>query len=190
MENYLDESVRERLLLSALRELEEHGFRDFSLRRVASSAQVSCAAPYRHFKSKDELILAVIRHVRDGWYLLCEQIGSVYKSDSAAQLVELCTSGVRFWLANASFRSVLFGGISGSDRERRKELRLFDKPIQDCIESLSLSFGLDAAKTERLSYSALAVFWGTVMLAASSDGAAIELCIKNMRSELYSLLDF
>ena len=44
------DDVRSRLLFSGLKELERHGVSDFSLRRVAQDAGVSCAAPYRHFK--------------------------------------------------------------------------------------------------------------------------------------------
>ena len=41
----LETSVRTRLLLAGLSEMEKHGEGDFSLRRVAKEAQVSCAAP-------------------------------------------------------------------------------------------------------------------------------------------------
>ena len=51
-ENFAPANVRSRLLFSGLKELETHGVADFSLRRVAQDAGVSCAAPYRHFKDK------------------------------------------------------------------------------------------------------------------------------------------
>ncbi|MBO5879898.1 MAG: helix-turn-helix transcriptional regulator, partial [Clostridia bacterium] len=52
-DRFVEENVKHRLILAGIRELEEYGITDFSLRRVAVSAQVSCAAPYRHFKSKE-----------------------------------------------------------------------------------------------------------------------------------------
>ena len=50
---YSDESIRERLIIAGIKEIELHGFNDFSLRRVAAACEVSCAAPYRHYKNKD-----------------------------------------------------------------------------------------------------------------------------------------
>ena len=54
MEGFIEESVRERLIIAGIEELRERGVQNFSLRRAALSAQVSCAAPYRHFKDKNE----------------------------------------------------------------------------------------------------------------------------------------
>ena len=54
-QEFIENSVRTRLILSGMSEIEKHGVNDFSLRRVALAAQVSCAAPYRHFKDKEEL---------------------------------------------------------------------------------------------------------------------------------------
>ena len=52
------DSVREQLIIAGIAELENHGIADFSLRRVASVCNISCAAPYKHFKNKEMLIEA------------------------------------------------------------------------------------------------------------------------------------
>ena len=52
-------SVREQLIVAGISELEVHGVTDFSLRRVASSCNISCAAPYKHFKSKEAFVDAI-----------------------------------------------------------------------------------------------------------------------------------
>ena len=72
-----DSGVRKRLIDAGLKELLEHGPDDFSLRRVASMAQVSCATPYRHFKDKDELVRAVISQIRENWILLTQEIKGI-----------------------------------------------------------------------------------------------------------------
>ncbi|MBR2343298.1 MAG: TetR/AcrR family transcriptional regulator [Clostridia bacterium] len=184
---YPAEGVRERLILAGLAELEEHGFTDFSLRRVASAAQVSCAAPYRHFKDKDELILEVIRYVREGWSLLCRNIAEVFASEPATRVVELAAAGIRFWLANGSFRSVLFGGMSGSDAARRAELALFDKPISDAVADLAAEGGLTRREGESLAYTVTALFWGTLVLAASSPSGA-DTGINKMKEKIKEIL--
>ena len=70
MGNGADIGIRKKLVEAGLKELLEHGSRDFSLRRVALMAEVSCAAPYRHFKDKDELVRAVISEIRENWLLI------------------------------------------------------------------------------------------------------------------------
>ena len=60
-------SVREQLITAGIAELEAHGIADFSLRRGANYCNISCAAPYKHFKSKEALIESIF----DGGNLHC-----------------------------------------------------------------------------------------------------------------------
>ena len=46
--------LKEKLLTAGIDEILTHGMGDFSLRRVAASCGASCAAPYKHFKNKEE----------------------------------------------------------------------------------------------------------------------------------------
>ena len=106
-ENFMEESVKKRLILAGLKELEAHGPVDFSLRRVALSAEVSCAAPYRHFKSREDLIEAIIAYIKGQWLLMCETIESAVP-DLRARVRALCIAYMRFWIGNPNFRAVLF----------------------------------------------------------------------------------
>ena len=152
--------ARERLLLAGLAELEAVGVREFSLRRVAARAEVSCAAPYRYFKDKEELILAVLSYVMDGWTLLSEQIYSAF-SDPADRIIRLASSGVRFWIANGSFRSVLTAGEGDFDRQRRLVLSLFDSPIKRAVFEYSDGRNADG---EMLEFTVLSLIYGSVSL--------------------------
>ena len=106
-DTYMEESVKKRLILAGLRELETHGTVDFSLRRVALSAEVSCAAPYRHFKSREDLIEAIISYIKEQWLLMCHTI-EVAVEDPAARVRALSVAYMRFWIGNPNFRGVLF----------------------------------------------------------------------------------
>ena len=171
------DGVRDRLIEAGRDELLEHGMRDFSLRRVATSAQVSCAAPYRHFKSKDELIFAIVEHIKEDWLLLTGQISDVFEGDSVARVVELLSTAVRFWIANGSLRSVLTSG--GWDRGGFSG---FDAPILSAVEDYARERWLSCDEAELLSYTALSLLYGTVMLITS--GADADLTIANMRRKL------
>ena len=152
-ENINENNLRTRLILAGLKELEEHGIKDFSLRRVAIMAEVSCAAPYRHFKNKDQLILGVLQYIKDDWFLLCKQISSVFANDLPSLAKELCASAVKFWIANGNFLSVLFLVQSSTDREQKKMLAKFDEPIIDTIRKISEYKSFSKEKSSLLEFS-------------------------------------
>ena len=55
--------LKEKLLSAGIDEIAAHGVRDFSLRRVAAACGASCAAPYKHFKNKEEFLRATIEYI-------------------------------------------------------------------------------------------------------------------------------
>lgn len=169
-----NKSLRDRLIHAGLIELEEHGLRDFSLRRVAQGAEVSCAAPYRHFKDKEELILAVISYVRESWELLAENICEVYTSDCELRVVQLSLAALRFWVANGNLRSVIMSGQDELDEARRREVNKFDAPIVGAVREYATGKGIPDC--EELAFTVLALVYGTVTLVScgsvgGSDGA-------------------
>lgn len=172
-DRYIEEGVRSRLIQSGLKELLEHGSNDFSLRRVALSAQVSCAAPYRHFKDKDQLIRAVIAYIREDWNLLAGEISRIYEVGTAAHLTELLVAGVRFWIAGGNFASFLLVG----------EISSFDRPILDATIEYAKKLGLTDAQLEDLRYSVISLLYGTVTLVASGS-MDIDAAMRIMREKL------
>ena len=159
---YIERNVRDRLIIAGINELEERGIRDFSLRRAALRAEVSCAAPYRHFKDKDEFISEIIKYISSKWMLLCNEIEKVYKDDARRLIIELAVSNLRFWIANPNYRSVLMTvSPSASD-----VLSLFDKPLMDAIERFSLENGADP---EVRKYTVRALIYGSLMLTGATD---------------------
>ena len=99
-------SVREQLIITGISELENHGIADFSLRRVASDCNISCAAPYKHFKSKEAFIEAIFEHIKNQLNLLLDQVEAFF-SEPKICLMECCIAYIRFCIANPHFRSVL-----------------------------------------------------------------------------------
>ncbi|MBQ7362874.1 MAG: TetR/AcrR family transcriptional regulator [Clostridia bacterium] len=182
-EDYRADDLRTRLILGGLSELAEHGIRDFSLRRVALSQDVSCAAPYRHFKDKDELILAIIGYVREGWELLSGEVVEVYGEGSAECITELCLLAVRFWLGNGNFRSVLLLLQSDGNMERRREISRFDKPICDNITLFARARGLNDEDLRVLTSTVLTLVYGSLSL-ASADPEETEFLLSNMKSKV------
>lgn len=178
------DDVRSRLLFSGLKELERHGVSDFSLRRVAQDAGVSCAAPYRHFKDKDELIGAVIEFVVDGWTLLSGQISEIFAADVKALIVELAVAGLRFWIANGNFRTVITVSATLGAAERGA-IKNFDRPIVDAVSKYAKEREIE--NSDPIIFKLLSMLYGAVILVdggyESADKAA-----DNLRSVLVSEL--
>jgi AcrR family transcriptional regulator len=55
------ESTRERILASAARLFAEHGFEGSSMPAIAKASGITAGAIYKHFRSKGELLLEVVR---------------------------------------------------------------------------------------------------------------------------------
>ncbi|HBJ18375.1 MAG TPA: hypothetical protein DDY70_01315 [Clostridiales bacterium] len=155
----LETNVRVRLLLAGLSEMEEHGEGDFSLRRVAKRAQVSCAAPYRHFRDKEELIDGIFAYLLEKWDLLCREIARAFSEDHARHLTELSLAYLRFWLSNPNYRSVLLSRASARRREA------FDAPLCRTAEILAHAHGMSTDDTHRLTFAVLSTVYGALLLA-------------------------
>lgn len=106
MEEGYNSSVREQLIAAGIVELESHGIADFSLRRVAAACNLSCAAPYKHFKGKEDLIEAIFAHIHSQMQFLLQQVAQVH-TDPTRRLIESCLAYIRFCIANPHFRAVL-----------------------------------------------------------------------------------
>lgn len=167
----LETDVRTRLILSGLREIEEHGEGDFSLRRVAQNAQVSCAAPYRHFKDREDLIGAILAYVQGKWALLCREISTAFADDFARRLTELSLAYLRFWLSNPNYRSLL---LSRTSPCRHAD---FEAPIRELCGQIA---GEEDGET--LCFSILSTVYGTLLLA--SDGEKTERLVALARRRI------
>lgn len=166
-EQFALDGVRTRLILAGINELEEHGLTDFSLRRAALAAQVSCAAPYRHFKDKDEYIKEIIKYVNSKWELLSHEIEKIFSADPRRLAIEMCMASLRFRIANSNFRSVF------TLASRDGEDNVLDTAVCAAVSAYADSKGMtDDARTLKI-YTARALVSGSLMLAGSSGGERI-----------------
>ena len=161
----MEDGVRTRLILAGLSELEEHGIKDFSLRRAALSAQVSCAAPYRHFKDKDEFILETVRYIRSSWELLCREIEAAFKNDLRRLLIELCMANLGFWLANSNFRSVLM--LSPHETSISREFMKIDGYLISTVDKYCLEKSIP--DSEQKEFAVRSLIYGAVMLVGAGE---------------------
>ncbi len=157
--------LRDRLIVAGLSEIEQHGVSGFSLRRVASACGTSCAAPYKHFKNKDELILEIIRYVNRQWELLRDQVFSLHKGEPRERIVEISVAYIRFWVANPNYRFALKSPGNVYSAEKISEKPNDPKTIENLIRSYCAAEAVSKEETSRRIYAIKAILYGmTTML--------------------------
>ena len=163
MENIKD-TVKEKLILQGITELENYGINGFSLRRVASQCAVSCAAPYKHFKNKDDFIFEIAKYIFVQWNLLTEQIISVFENDAKKQLTEICISYIRFWLANPKFRWVLMINADETFGTRANEISELSQVTRNILISLCEKNKISEKDTNSMIYTLRALTYGAIVM--------------------------
>lgn len=132
------ETVKQKLIIAGMQEIENHGIKDFSLRRVASACNVSCAAPYKHFKSKEDFIGEISLYIQKQWLLLQNQISDIFSDNPKTQLIEICIAYIKFWIANPNFHSVLMLKSSDETSVHSPVMNTVSKKISELLNECSI----------------------------------------------------
>ncbi len=120
-------SLRKQLLDVGMTELNEFGYHNFSVRRIAAKCGVSCAAPYKHFKDKHTFVSAILEHINESWTARQAAIIETYEGVWQRQIVEVCLEYIRFLVEVPYFRSAIMLKDDGFDKEfNRPRGRLSD----------------------------------------------------------------
>lgn len=163
------DDLRDALIIAGMSELELHGLSGFSLRRVASACGVSCAAPYRHFKSKDDLILAIIGYIYERWSLLCEHIKKTFNTDSRRCLTEVCVANIRFWIANPNFRSIMTLDDKSLDTLQLRERSKLNEDIHSLISDFCLENSVPNNAEIKMNFAIHSIIFGAMQMLGSGE---------------------
>ena len=107
-DSYHHGNLRQALIDAGIKIINESGEESLSLRKVASACQVSHAAPYAHFKDKDELIGAIKSSVTEQFMEeLTDAVNGASNTEQA--LVEMGKHYVSFFIRKPDYFKFLFG---------------------------------------------------------------------------------
>jgi len=96
------------LIEKGLQLLNSVGLEAFSLRKVADMCGVSHAAPYRHFKNKEELISAITMNVSERFTSLINEALIRYEGENRKQIMEVSKLYVKFMVENPEHFKFIF----------------------------------------------------------------------------------
>ncbi|MBO7425352.1 MAG: TetR/AcrR family transcriptional regulator [Clostridiales bacterium] len=106
-DNYHHGNLRQALIDAGIKIINESGEDGLSLRKVAAFCNVSHAAPYAHFRDKEELIEAIKKNVTDRFM---EELERSVKGASGTdeELVNMGRRYVTFFVKNPDYFKFLF----------------------------------------------------------------------------------
>jgi AcrR family transcriptional regulator len=102
-------NLRNSLIEAGIELINSDGEKQFSLRKVAALCGVSHAAPYSHFKSKEDLLYAMQEHVTKQFMQALEDSVSICPDpDDIYVLIQIGKAYVSFFIKNPHYFSFLF----------------------------------------------------------------------------------
>ena len=107
-DSYHHGNLRQALIDAGIRIINESGEESLSLRKTASLCKVSHAAPYAHFKDKDELMGAIKTNVT-GQFMEVLKNAVENAQDAEKAIIDMGRSYVSFFLQKPDYFKFLFG---------------------------------------------------------------------------------
>jgi len=160
-------SIRQQEIIdSALEIIAEKGIENFTIKKLARARGVSEPALYRHFKSKQNILIIIISHYRNSIFdLLDRLIDSSIPPDKKIESFYL--EIIRHFSENPALSTILFSDeLFRHDKILSKEVYSIIEMMHARIEKILKSSGIRKDLKNKLPYGDLAwIIMGTMRLA-------------------------
>ena len=150
------------LIKTGLHMIQEEGINKLSLRRLAHLCNVSEAAPYSHFKNKDELLIAIQEYVTEQ-LLKClkDAYERTEQSNSPIAILNMGKAYVQFFIKYPEYYTFLFTGpYLKINLSMEDETSAFE-PFQYYKEKAYMIYQGEGFSEERIKYGIIAM-WAKV----------------------------
>ena len=159
--------LKNALIKAGVEILAKDGVSGLSLRKVASKAGVSHAAPYSHFADKQALIAAIST---EGFRQLYERVSTVakeYENKPSRQLMEVAWAYVQFALDDPDRFKVMFSAVLEKEKEYPEFVEESQRNFQlvkMIVEANQASGVLRSGPSDLVALSAWGIVHGFVLL--------------------------
>lgn len=174
-------NMREVLILAGITEINAHGVTGFSIRRVADACNVSCAAPYKHFKDKKDFIAAIIDYVNEQWAERQKEIIAGCGESLRQQIVEVCVGYVEFLMEKPYYRSILMLKDEEFDNTYHKARGQMSSRSQQLEKDFFEISGWDEKTFKRKLHLVRAMLFGTIYICDTGEIEYNDETIANLR---------
>ena len=151
-DSYHHGNLRQALIDAGVKIINESGESGLSLRKAAALCEVSHAAPYAHFKDKEELIEAIKASVTEQFMEELQNAVSTAK-DAESALISMGNGYVAFFLHKPDYFKFLFGNQNitahlSTDKEYEEDYPPF-KLLKDTYLRFTAEKKIKKSKTEQ-----------------------------------------
>lgn len=162
-------NIKSALLRSGITEISKHGIREFSLRRVSARCGVSCAAPYKHFESKEQFLSEIFREITGEWHLRQQEVvsrGLAPRDQLCALVVEYIT----YMADNPGYANLIVMNDPSLGDTLRKMKSELTEVLRETLRKICDIHGLsdDAYYTKLFSLRS-SIYGAVVMMTADGD---------------------
>lgn len=180
-----NEANREKFITAAACELEEHGVSDFSIRRVARRCGLSCAAPYKHFESRDELMLEVIRHINKKWLAIMEETLATHRGEPLReQIVAIGMAYLTFLCTYPEYQTIIFMNDRVFPAEMLAEKGKLSQATRDLVAHYCDSVGMAEQIRRRKVFIIRSILYGAAIMINSGAMAFDSESLKMIRESI------
>lgn len=114
------------IIEAATKRIDEYGIQDLTIKTLSADLNLSEAALYRHFKSKNEILLGLLTYFIDNMKERLEVILSKNKSSASELLKEIFESQLNTFVKKPSVVSVIFS----------ESIFQFNKELSNTVSSM------------------------------------------------------
>ena len=107
-DKYHHGDLRNALIEEGIKMINTSGEESLSMRKLAEKCGVSMAAPYAHFKNKEEMINAIKKYVEETFSEYLEAAISHSKKDIEKKIITLGNAYISFFIDNPEYFTFLF----------------------------------------------------------------------------------
>lgn len=159
-----DDTSKERFIIAAIDEIKQRGIVDFSIRSIAKKCNVSCGAPYKHFKSKNDIILAVIDYINGQWYKRQDEIMNSSPDDIVEQLLNISVGYIVFLHEHPEFQTILMMNDNTIDSDHRSEKAMLSHLSQKLVTEYCKMVNMNKEDEIRKTYVVRALIFGAAIM--------------------------
>jgi len=171
--------IREKILDAALAIISAHGFKYFSMRKLASSLGMSATTIYNYYSSKDELYLMILTR---GFDLLYKDLLEIFnaRENPLERLKDMVRAYVSFGIKEANYYNIMFTSDAPKYRdyigtdiepvayfEKETALRLVDLAAQVIQELAGINPGISQDDPRYLAIKLWSFLHGIIALSNS-----------------------
>ena len=107
-DKYHHGDLRNALIEESIKMINSSGEDSLSMRKLAQRCGVSMAAPYAHFKNKEEMINAIKEHVEEAFTKYLDDALTSCKNDIEKKIITLGNAYITFFIENPEYFTFLF----------------------------------------------------------------------------------